>query len=68
MKISFAPLWSQLSQIGMTRKDFQNLCGIGSSTMTKLKNDDCVTTDTILKICNALECDANQVIVFLEEI
>lgn len=67
MKISFSPLWIYISEIKMTRKDFQKLCRIGSSTMTKLKNDDCVTTDTILKICNALKCDASQVVEFIEE-
>ncbi len=61
-KISFSPFWRKLASLQMTQKELQLLTGLGSSTLTKLRNDDCVTTDTILKLCIALQCELNEII------
>lgn len=61
-QISFTPFWRKLKSLNMTQTELQSVTGLGSSTLTKLRNNDCVTTDTILKICIALKCDLNDVI------
>lgn len=61
-KISFAPLWKKLTILGMSKKEFQKISALGSSTLTKLRNNNCVTTDTLLKICNVLSCDLKDII------
>ena len=61
-KISFSPLWEQLTSSNMTQKELQILTGLGSSTFTKLRNNECVTTETILKLCVALNCDIKDII------
>ena len=61
-KISFSPLWEQLTSSKMTQRELQILTGLGSSTFTKLRNNECVTTETILKLCVALNCDIKDII------
>ncbi|MCK4028619.1 helix-turn-helix domain-containing protein [Streptococcus suis] len=62
LKISFSPLWRKIASLNMTQKELQTVTGLGSSTLTNLRNDDCVTTDTILKLCIALQCELNEII------
>lgn len=66
-KISFSPLWKQIASSNMTQKEIQILTGLGSSTFTKLRNNECVTTETILKLCVALNCNVKDVIEIRED-
>lgn len=67
MKISYNPLWKLLIDKKIKKSELQNLSGVGSSTMTKLRNDESVTTDTLLKICTVLQCQISDVIECLED-
>ena len=67
MKISYNPLWKLLIDKKMKRSELQQLAGIASSTMTKLRNDENVTTETLLKICMILQCQISDVIECLED-
>ena len=65
--ISFHPLWEKITSLNMSIGEFQSATGLGSSTMTKLRNNACVTTDTLLKICTVLNCNLNEIITLKEE-
>lgn len=39
---------------------------VSRSTFYKLKNGESVTTDTLLKICNTLECDISEIVECIE--
>ncbi len=67
LTISFQPLWKKLFSLNMSVGEFQSATGLGSSTMTKLRNNECVTTDTLLKICKVLRCELNEVIDLKDE-
>nr|DAO50515.1 MAG TPA: Cro/C1-type HTH DNA-binding domain protein [Caudoviricetes sp.] len=67
MKISYKPLWKLLIDKDMTKKDLQERTGLGSSTFTKLKNNDCVRTDTLVKICEVLNCQLSEIAECVEE-
>lgn len=67
LTISFQPLWKKLFSLNMSVGEFQSVTGLGSSTMTKLRNNECVTTDTLLKICKVLRCELNEVIDLKDE-
>lgn len=67
LTISFQPLWKKLFSLNMSVGEFQSTTGLGSSTMTKLRNNECVTTDTLLKICKVLRCELNEVIDLKDE-
>ncbi|MFV8210750.1 helix-turn-helix domain-containing protein [Streptococcus pluranimalium] len=67
LKVSFSPLWKKLKKLSISIGEFQSVTGLGSSTMTKLRNNECVTTDTLVKICQFLHCDLNEIIILEEE-
>lgn len=61
MRISYENLWKQLELRGISRKDFRQKSGIGSSTYTKLINNKDVSTSSLMKICEFLDCDLYEV-------
>ena len=40
---------------------------VSRSTFYKLKNGDNVNTETLLRICNALQCDISEIVECVEE-
>lgn len=57
MAISYKKLWKLLIDKGMKKKDLALVTGISSSTPAKLGKDENVSSETLNKICIALECD-----------
>jgi len=57
MYIDYAKLWKLLIDKGMSKTDLIALTGISSRVVAKLSKNETVTTDTIARICEALECD-----------
>lgn len=66
MKVDYSPLWEQLKKKDITKKQFRNMSRIGSSTYTKLVNNKNITTDTIVRICECLDCEITEVFKCLE--
>lgn len=62
MRISYRPLWVMLAQRGMTKKELREQSGISTASLAKLGKGDNITTDVLLKICQALKCNINQII------
>lgn len=56
MKISYNKLWKLLIDKDMKRKDLQDAAGISSASIAKLGKGENITTDVLLKICDALGC------------
>lgn len=61
MKISYKRLWKQLELKGISKKEFHQYSGIGSSTYTKLVNDRDISTSSLMKICDFLDCELHEV-------
>lgn len=59
--ISYNKLWKKLIDLGMKKKDLKDATGIGSTTMSKLNNNEPVSMDVMLKICIALNCNIGDV-------
>ena len=55
--ISYNKLWKILIDKGMNKKDLKNATGISTTAIAKLGKGANVTTDTLLKICDVLDCD-----------
>lgn len=51
----------------MTHKELIETSHIGKSTFYKLKKDKNVTTDSLIKICEALNCDISDIVTCEEE-
>lgn len=46
----------------MNKQDLKNASGISSVSIAKLGKDDNITTDILLRICKALNCDISNII------
>lgn len=62
MRISYNPLWKLLIDRGMNKKDLRELSGISTSSIAKLGKGENITTDVLLKICTALNCQISDIL------
>lgn len=62
MKMSYNRLWKLLIDKGMNKSDLRKAAGISSSSLAKLGKAENVTTDVLLRICEALECDLHDIV------
>lgn len=67
MKISYNKLWKLLIDKNMKRKDLQEVAGISSASIAKLGKGDNITTDVLLKICDALDCTLEDIMETIKE-
>ena len=61
MAVSYKKLWKLLIDKDMKKKDLQKVAGISASSVAKLGKNENVTTDVLVKICSALECDISDI-------
>ena len=59
--VSYNKLWKRLIDLNMKKKELKEITGIGSTTLTKLSNDEPVSMDVMIKICSALKCNIGDV-------
>lgn len=67
MKISYKKLWKLLIDRDMLKKDLAERAGISTTSIAKLGKNENVNTDILLKICNALECELQDIMELIEE-
>lgn len=67
MYIDYSKLWKLLIDKNMTKSDLLELTGISSRVLAKLSKNETVTTDTIARICTALNCDVSDVMECVSE-
>lgn len=59
--VSYKKLWKLLIDKDMKRKDLRKATGISTASMAKLSKNENLTTDVLLKICDALKCDISDI-------
>lgn len=57
MSVSYNRLWKLLIDKKMNKQDLRLASGVSTSVIAKLTKGQSVTTDVLLKICKALDCD-----------
>ena len=62
MKISYKPLWKLLIDKNLKKKDLCEMAGISPASITKMGKCGHVTTETLEKICLALECRVEDIL------
>lgn len=67
MRFSYNPLWKLLIDKGLNKAKLREMTGISSASIAKLGKGDNVTTDILLRICVALECDLQDIVEIVEE-
>ena len=61
MSVSYKKLWKLLIDRDMKKKDLCVAGGIRHTSMAKLGKNENVTTDVLVKICTALQCDIGDI-------
>lgn len=61
MTMSYNKLWKLLIDRNMNKKDLRIHTGLSTSVIAKLGKGANVTTDVLLKICEALNCNITDI-------
>ena len=64
---SYKRLFKKLIDLDMTNNELMEKAKVSKSTFYKMKNGQNVTTDVLLRICNALDCDIEDIMECVEE-
>ena len=67
MKISYKKLWHLLIDRGLNKQDLRRMTGISTASIAKLGKGDNITTDILVKICEALGCDITEIMELIDE-
>lgn len=62
MKISYKPLWRTLFERDMKKQDLRQLAGLTTNIIANMGKGEYVSLGTIVRICEALDCDIANVI------
>lgn len=68
MRISYKKLWKLLIDRDMKKADLREQAGISSSSIAKLGRNENVNTDILVKICQALHCNLDEIMELEEEV
>ncbi|MBT9683403.1 MAG: helix-turn-helix transcriptional regulator [Clostridiales bacterium] len=61
MHISYNKLWKLLIDKNMNKQALREISGISSASIAKLGKGDNITTEVLLRICTALDCDISDI-------
>nr|DAM68534.1 MAG TPA: Cro/C1-type HTH DNA-binding domain protein [Caudoviricetes sp.] len=61
MRISYNKLWKMLIDKNMKKSDLRDKAGISSASIAKLGKGDNITTDVLLRICEAMNCHLDDI-------
>ena len=59
---SYKRLFKKLIDLDMTNNELMEKAKVSKSTFYKMKNGKNVTTDVLLRICNTLDCDIEEIV------
>lgn len=62
MAVSYNKLWKKLIDMNMSRTDLRLKAGLSTRQLAKLGKNENVTTDILVKICKALDCNVADII------
>lgn len=62
MRVDYSKLWFLLDAKNISRNEFRIQTGLGSSTYLKLLRNENVSTASLLKICEFLQCSLEEIV------
>lgn len=62
MQITYKKLWKLLIDRDMSKQQLKEVAGISSASIAKLGKGENITTDVLLKICEALDCQIEDIL------
>lgn len=67
VKISYNKLWHLMLDKNMKKADLKRATGISTATIAKLDKGQNVTTDILIRICEALDCELSDIMELSQE-
>ncbi|QAT62978.1 XRE family transcriptional regulator [Acidilutibacter cellobiosedens] len=67
LRISYNKLWKLLIDKNMNKQDLKIATGISSASIAKLGRGDNITTAVLLKICETLDCNLEDIMETIKE-
>ena len=67
MAVSYKKLWKLLIDMDIKKKDLSTKSGISPATITKMGKGGHVTTEVLVKICTALNCQIDDIVEVIPE-
>lgn len=67
MAISYKKLWKLLIDKGMLKKDLRAAAGLSTNVIAKMGKNQDVSTESLRKICKALNCELTDIVEFIDE-
>ena len=67
MAVSYKKLWKLLIDKDIKKKDLSAKAGISPATITKMGKNGHVTTEVLVKICSALDCNVEDIMEILAD-
>ena len=62
MSVSYKKLWILIIDKDMTNVEVRKAAKISPATFTKLKKNEIVSLDILIKICRILDCDSGDIV------
>ena len=62
MAVSYKKLWKLLIDKDIKKKDLSSMAGVSPATITKMGKNGHVTTEVLVKICIALDCQIDDIV------
>lgn len=67
MRISYNKLWKLLIDKNLNKQKLREMSGVSSASIAKLGKGENITTEVLLRICRALNCDISDIMEIVED-
>ena len=67
MPVSYNRLFALMAEKGIKKIDLRNVYGINPKTVNSLSNNRSVTVDTIMQLCEILDCQPGDLMEYVKE-
>jgi len=68
MSVSYKKLWKLIIDKDLTNVEVRKAARISPATFTKLKKNETVSLEVLLKICKLLDCDIGDIMEVIKEV
>ena len=67
MAVSYKKLWKLLIDKDIMKKELSQKANVSNYTLAKMNKGENVTTDVLVRICKALECNLDDIMELVDE-
>lgn len=67
MTVNYNKLWKKLIDLDMSRTELRLKAGLSTRQLAKLGKNENVNTEVLVKICEALDCNIDEIMDVIEQ-